>query len=217
MCGLIVLNRLPINFSPAWTFLLWPSPQASAVRLCPSAWSGESSHAKDMQLISVARGVMSSWSRRPTTAGPMTRSATLTLSRWRTSTATSPMPTRLYHKGKTQGSAGISFHQLDQELRTPPPPQHTQKKPKRLHLPCFYGHLLAGELTDTFFCWPRTPSSSWWCGRRFDAQKTGSHINSWQAGIDIREQELFTPAALCRRHLTHDQRCPETASRTTSS
>lgn len=39
------------------------------------------------------------------------------------------MPTRLYHKGKTRGSEGISFHKLEQELRTPPPEWHT-KNPK---------------------------------------------------------------------------------------
>lgn len=58
---------------------------------------------------------MSLWSRRPTTAGQTTRSVTLTHSRWRTSTATSPMPTRLYHKGKTLGREGILFHKHNQE------------------------------------------------------------------------------------------------------
>lgn len=56
MCGLIVLRRPPINSA----VLLRPPPQVSAAPLCPSAWSGESSHARDTPLISVAPGVMSS-------------------------------------------------------------------------------------------------------------------------------------------------------------
>lgn len=62
-----------------------------------------------MQLISAARGVMSLWSRRPTTAGLTTRSAMLTRSRWRTSSATSPTPTRLYHKGKKKKDKTLSW------------------------------------------------------------------------------------------------------------
>lgn len=56
MCGLIVSRRPPINS----TVLLAPPPQGSAAQLCPSAWSEESSHARDTPLISVAPGVMSS-------------------------------------------------------------------------------------------------------------------------------------------------------------
>lgn len=83
--------------------------QGSAELPCLSGWSGGSSHVKDMQLISAARGVMSLWSRRPTTAGLTTRSAMLTRSRWRTSSATSPTPTRLYHKGKKKKDKTLSW------------------------------------------------------------------------------------------------------------
>ena len=106
------VNPLPINFVMHYTLSLCASPpcQGSAGRPCLLGWSGESSHVKDMQLISAAQGVMSLWSRRPTMAGLTTRSVMLTHSRWKTSTATSLMPTRLYHKGKVLGRGGILFH-----------------------------------------------------------------------------------------------------------
>lgn len=174
MCGLIVLKRLPMNLSFAWKFLLCPSRQASAVPLCPSAWSGESSHARDMQLISVARGVMSSWLRRPTMAGPMTRSATLTRSRWRTSTATYPMPTRLYHKGKTRGSGGISFHELDREQRTPPTDRHTKKPKNVCTRPASIATYIQENLTPFFLLSPHSfiKSMMWaafWCSENWVA------------------------------------------------
>lgn len=109
MCGLIVSRAVILltrSFFPPDLMCFFSVSvrltlcQGSAERPCLSGWSGGSSHVKDMQLISAARGVMSLWSRRPTTAGLTTRSAMLTRSRWRTSSATSPTPTRLYHKGK---------------------------------------------------------------------------------------------------------------------
>lgn len=122
MCGLIVLKQWSFQLISFIIYLKFPLClcvcQGSAVLPCLSGWSGGSSHVKDMQSISAARGVMSLWSRRPTTAGPTTRSVTLTHSRWRTSTATSLMPTRLYHKGKMLGRGGILFHKQNQELAT---------------------------------------------------------------------------------------------------
>lgn len=137
--------------------------QGSAERPCLSGWSGGSSHVKDMQLISAARGVMSLWSRRPTTAGLTTRSAMLTRSRWRTSNATSPTPTRLYHKGKKKkkDKTQILFHKHNQELRTkskalsgffrsPFSPRQTFPRTKELLKlsPHSCSHLHTGQLID---------------------------------------------------------------------
>lgn len=176
MCGLTVLKRLPINFSFAWKFPLCPSRQASAAPLCPSAWSGESSRARDMQLISVARGVMSSWSRRPTTAAPTTRSAMLTRSRWRTSTATSPMPTRLYHKGKTRGKRRDLISRAWPGAEDASSSMAHKKTQKHFHTPCFYCHLHTGEFTDTFFLISLHSFIKSILWRRLDAQKSGSLI-----------------------------------------
>lgn len=149
-------------------------------------WCDESCHAKDMQSISVARGVMSSWSRRPTTAGLMTRSAMLTLSRWRTSTATSLMPTRLFHKGKMLGSRGILSTNIAgwwrSNVRTPPLHlSYKQKKHLNYHPAFTAAYIQRPHTFWIFLC----SSSSRLCRWHFEIQKTMVHINSWQAGIDI--------------------------------
>lgn len=132
--------------------------QGSAVRPCLSGWSGESSHVKDTQLISAAPGVMSLWSRRPTTAEPTTRSATLTRSRWRTSTATSRMPTRLYRKGKMLEEEGFYFTNIIRSWKEKVWTMFfflsltayrfcTQKKQFKLSL-CSCSHLHTGQLIN---------------------------------------------------------------------
>lgn len=53
------------------------------------------------------------------------------------------------------------------------------------------------------------PSSTRLCRWHFEFQKTGAQINAWQAGIDIRAAELFTPAARCCCCLSHNQSSSE--------
>lgn len=73
----------------------------------------------------------------------------LTRSRWRTSTATSPMPTRLYHKGKTRGGGGIPFHKHDRQPRTPPPDRHT--KGNACTRPAFIAAYMQENLPTPYF------------------------------------------------------------------
>ncbi len=75
--------------------------QPSAVQRCRSVWCGGSCHVRVTPSICAAPGVMSSWSKPPTTAAQTTRYATPTPSRWKTLIATSRMPIKSYLKGKS--------------------------------------------------------------------------------------------------------------------
>lgn len=68
--------------------------QPTAVPLSPWQWCAGSCPASPTPLNCAARAQMSSWSRAPTMAAPMTRSATQTPPRWKIRGATSPMHTR---------------------------------------------------------------------------------------------------------------------------
>ena len=75
--------------------------------------------------------------------------------------------------------------------------------------PCSYSHLHTGQLINI----SHLLSLHWldYVGGVFfffflEIQKTGAQLNSWQAGIDIRAAQLFTPAARCCCCLSHNQR-----------
>lgn len=76
------------------------SVQPMAVPLFQWQWYAGNCHVSPTPLNCAARAQTSSWSRAPTTAAQMTRSATQILRRWRTRDATCLMHTRSCHSGQ---------------------------------------------------------------------------------------------------------------------